>query len=279
MSLSVFGARGFIGSQFCRQFQSSLSSGLIYRIPRDCYCPAEKSKQIIYLISTTHNYNVFTNPHLDIDTNLSVLVSVLENCRDKDITINFISSWFVYGNCDELPATEETICNPTGFYSITKKCAEDLLISYCNTFNIKYRIIRLCNVYGNGDRFSKQKNALQYLIERLKNNEDIELYFNGDFIRDYMNVYDVCRAIKIITEISPENTVINVGGGIPLKFRDLIDIAYKTLNSKSNIIPIEQPAFHKTVQVKDMWMNNSKLLSLGFKQEIDIESGIKELCK
>jgi len=64
-----------------------------------------------------------------------------------------------------------------------------------------------------------------------------------------------------------------------LKFRDLIDIAYKTLNSKSHIIPVEQPAFHKTVQVKDMWLDNTKLLSLGFKQEIDIETGIRELCK
>jgi len=279
MSVSIFGSRGFIGSQFCKQFQASLDSGLIYRIPRDCYYPGEKSKQIIYFISTTHNYNVFTDPHLDINTNLNVLISVLENCKDKDITFSLISSWFVYGNCDELPAKETTVCKPTGFYSITKKCAEDLLISYCNTFDIKYKIIRLCNVYGKNDKFSKQKNALQYLIERLKHNEDIELYFNGDFVRDYMNVYDVCRAIKIITEISPENTVTNAGCGMPLKFKDLIDIAYKTLNSKSRIIPIEQPAFHKAVQVKNMWLDNTKLLSLGFKQEIDIETGIRELCK
>ena len=275
MNYSIFGP-GFIGSQFCKQFAST---SVIHKIPRDFYFPVDGTEQIVYFISTTHNYNVFTNPHLDIDTNLNVLISVLENCKDKDLTFNFISSWFVFGNCDELPATEETVCKPTGFYSITKKCAEDLLISYCNTFNIKYRIIRMGNVYGKSDKFSKQKNALQYLIERLKRDEDIELYFGGDFIRDYMNVYDVCRAIKTITEMGSDNISINVGCGMPLRFRDLIDIAYKTLNSKSKIISVEQPAFHKIVQVKDMWLNSDKLKALGFKQEIDIETGIRELCK
>ena len=62
---------------------------------------------------------------------------------------------FVYGQT-QMPATEESICNPTGFYSITKRAAEQLIISYCETYGIKYRILRLCNVYGIGDtKFSK----------------------------------------------------------------------------------------------------------------------------
>ena len=38
---------------------------------------------------------------------------------------------------------ENALCDPKGFYSITKRTAEQLLISYCETFNIKYRIVRI----------------------------------------------------------------------------------------------------------------------------------------
>ena len=70
-----------------------------------------------------------------------------------------------------------------------------MLKSYCRTFDINYRILRLCNVYGDSDKgVSKKKNALQYLISQLQQNKDIDLYNDGMFYRDYMYVDDVCLA-------------------------------------------------------------------------------------
>src|SRR3990167_7803807 len=135
--INVFG-KGFIGGEFCGRY-GVISNG------RDDYYP--KSPKILYFISTVDNYNIHTNPHLDIDTNLSLLIDVLENCRKEygnEFEFNFISSWFVYGKV-EIPAREDSPCFPTGFYSITKRCAEQLLISYCQTCNIPYRILRMSN--------------------------------------------------------------------------------------------------------------------------------------
>ena len=175
--ISVFGSTGFIGTKFCEMYRSE-----VLKISRDSIeC---KSSDILYLISTTDNYNVFTNCTLDIETNLIVLMKILENFKNsKDQGVfNFISSWFVYGDTP-LPAKEGSQCEPRGFYSITKLCAEQLVESYCKTYNINYRIIRLANVYGPSDLgVSKRKNALQFLINRLKNNEPIDLYDNGEFM-------------------------------------------------------------------------------------------------
>ena len=115
------------------------------------------------------------------------MIKVLENIKNKNnTTFNFISSWFVYGNTD-LPAHEESYCDPRGFYSITKRAAEQLLISYCETYEIKYRILRLANVIGTGDKkVSKKKNALTYLINELKQDNAINLYSDGDLYRDYI---------------------------------------------------------------------------------------------
>ena len=118
--ISLYGASGFIGSNFKKIY------GDYIEIQRDERKP--KTNQILYFISTVDNYNIHDNITLDVNTNLKILCEVLDYCRSEDIVFNFISSWFVYGKTPYLPATEDSICNPTGFYSITKKCAEDLLI-------------------------------------------------------------------------------------------------------------------------------------------------------
>lgn len=270
--ISVFGSSGFVGSEFCRVTKRDL-----FKIPREEREP--QSPESVYFISTTDNYNVFEDLHKDIDTNLTVLMDVIKNLKPSESTFNFISSWFVYGDAD-LPATEESYCNPKGFYSITKRTAEQLLISYCETFGINYRILRLCNVYGAGDKgASKKKNALQFLIDRFKANESIELYHGGEFYRDYMHVTDVARAIDMVINKGELNQVYNIGSGEKVLFKDLISTIVKETDSQSQITPIEPPKFHQTIQVKDFYFKTDKLKELGFKRTISLEEGLKQLCQ
>ena len=223
------------------------------------------------------NYNVLTDTQVDIQTNLSKLMRVLEHCKGKDITFNFVSSWFVYGDCP-LPAREEYACNPTGFYSITKKCAEDLLISFCRTWDIKYRIFRLGNVFGKSDsKVSGKRNALQYLIEKLKNDEDIQLYRAGEFYRDYIHVSDVCRLMRDCMDLAELNDVINISSGEKTKFIDIMNYCKVRLGSKSEFSSVEPSDFHKIVQVKDMWIDTSKLSEKGLELRYDIWEGLNTL--
>ncbi len=273
--LSIFGSTGYVGSNFC-EYKDAIGDSYV-TIPRNSL--KSTNGNFLYFISTNNNYNVFDNPHVDINTNLSHMISVLEANREHLDVFNFISSWFVYGNTD-LPAREDSHCFPTGFYSITKKCAEDLLISYCKTFGINYRIIRLCNVYGKTDlKASAKKNALHYMVERVINNEEVNLYDGGNVIRDYMHINDTCEAIDLVLKKGGVNEIFNIGNGEPIKIRDIIDFSMKITKSTSKINHIEIPEFHKVVQVKDMYLDNSKLLSLGYKKKNDIELGIKRLCK
>ena len=259
--ISVFGSSGFIGGNFCKLYEAES-----LKIPREQRMP--DSEEILYLISTTHNYNVFDDPHLDINTNLNLLLETLEECKKKEnITFNFVSSWFVYGETEDLPASEDSPCNPRGFYSITKRAAEQLLISYCKTFDINYRIFRLCNVYGTGDgKVSIKKNALQYLINEVVHGRDINLYDGGENIRDFMHVDDVCRAMHFCINNSKTNQIINIGSGIPYKFGEIMSYVKVKTNSSSTFNSIDPPKFHKTVQVKDMYLDVTKLKNLGFEQ-------------
>jgi nucleoside-diphosphate-sugar epimerase len=272
MILSVYGASGFIGGNFCRLFDDKVVlQNREERKPR--------THEILYFISTIDNYNVHTNITLDVETNLKVLCEVLDFCRDTNVVFNFISSWFVYGET-ELPAREEDYCRPTGFYSITKKAAEDLLISFCRTYGVKYRILRLCNVMGQGDgKVSAKKNALSYMIDLLKKDEDVYLYDEGTPIRDIMHVNDVCRAIELVCRKGNFNEIYNIGSGQPTHISAIIETAKQYLRSTSSIKNKETPEFHKLVQTKDFWMDITKLQRLGFAQEISNEQIIRELCQ
>jgi|TARA_Y100000310_G_scaffold308073_1_gene350807 nucleoside-diphosphate-sugar epimerase len=270
--LSVYGGTGFVGGAYCDMFTEES-----YIIPREQREP--ETNNILYFISTIHNYNIFDNPHLDIETNLSLLIDVLEECKNKEnVIFNFVSSWFVYGKTEDRPANENSTCNPKGFYSITKRAAEQLLISYCETFGLNYRILRLCNIYGETDnKVLKKRNALQYMINELAQDKDIELYDGGENIRDFMHVKDACRAIKICVDDAPLNEIINIGSGNPYKFKDIMLYAKKALNSKGALNSCEPPSFHKTVQVRDMYLDVTKLKNIGFKPKYTIWEGLDML--
>ncbi len=224
--INLFGGNGFIGSRYCELTPNTIKN------QKDDYETDLDADEIVYFISTISNYNVHTNPFIDIDTNLTTLVKVLESWKlsNPEATFNFISSWFVYGDV-KLPAKEDAKCDPKGFYSITKRAAEQLLISYCETFDLKYRIIRLANVLGKSDnKISKQKNALQWMINEVVQGNDVNLYDGGQVYRDYIHVDDVVQAINLIIQKGAVGEIYNVGNGKEIYIGDVLNYVRNKIN-------------------------------------------------
>lgn len=268
--ISVYGGTGFIGGEFSRLFSSE-----VVNISRDDRKP--KSNNVLYFISTTSNYNVKENLHLDINTNLNLLMEVLEHCKSSEVTFNFISSGFVYGS-DILNARETDNTDPRGFYSITKRTAEQLLISFCETFGCNYRIFRLSNVYGTDKTVSSQKNVLGFLVDKMKRDEEIQIYDGGMAYRDYMHVSDYARCIKLLMERSELNQIYNIGSGQPEYFYDILETARTFLKSNSKFVSVDAPDFYKKVQCKNFYLNIDKIKKYNFFPQVTLKQGIKQLC-
>ena len=269
--LTILGGKGFVGSAYVRAYYDAAIGNIVSvneRNDLNVY-----SKDVLYLISTVHNYNVFHSPTLDIETNLTILIKVLENWRKrpdaKEGVFNFVSSWFVYGQQSQPHGvSEDAVCDPKGFYSITKRCAEQLLISYCTTFGLKYRILRLANVIGPGDaKVSAKKNALQFMANRLMENEDLDIYGDGHFHRDYIHVKDCVRAIELVINTSKDSEIYNIGNGKTWDFITILSYLKLRLDSSSKFHKIQPKEFHKKVQITSFYMDTGKLNSLGYKPE------------
>lgn len=257
-NVTVYGGTGFVGSTYLRHHGGVLQS-------RDRALPTGNG-DIMYFISTTHNYHVKDGDvHKDIDTNLTHLVEVLDLWRkfkfNEYSVFNFISSWFVYGGVGRRHNVGELeYCDPRGFYSITKRAAEQLLISYCETYGLKYRILRLGNVIGPGDKnASSRKNALQWMVNEMKADHKVQVYGHGIFYRDWIHVEDVVNAIELARTKGKVNYIYNVGNGKPWEFIDIIRYCQDKLGKKDLIEFKEPPSFHGSVQLSSFYMDSTKV--------------------
>ena len=272
--ISLFGA-GFVGGKFAELYPEE-SETLDRRAVFSNY------PDILYLRSTIHNYHPKEgDPFIDIKTNLLDFVKVLDvgfKLHGVDFVVNFVSSWFCYGKT-KYPASEETYCNPTGFYSITKRAAEQLLISHAETFGYNYRILRLGGVIGVGDKkASPKKNALQWMVKEVAQGREVKVY-EGDALRDYIDVRDCVKAIKLVLDKGKLNEIYNIANGQGLRISDLVKHANIVGGFKGKVGTQPVPEFHKTVQVPSMWLDVKKLKDLGYVQSHDIHLSIEELVR
>lgn len=268
--LSLFGGRGFVGSAFQQDYPSHGVS-----MPRDQL--VSDTNRVLYLVSTVSNANIHTNPYVDIDTNLSHLMRVLEACRKahSDLEFNFVSSWFVYGPDLKTPAREDSACNPWGLYSITKRAAEQMLICYAETFGIRYRILRLCNVIGHEDvKASPDKNVIQWMLNRLMRNEPVHLVNPDAVTRDVLHVSDVASAINHTILCGEWNQIYNIGRGSSASLSYLIKRAKTLYSSSSSEITtqVKPAAPHATM---DFQMNTDRLASLGWRPLLDFSQTLQ----
>lgn len=262
MGITILGGYGFVGSWYTKLHYDAAVGNITSVNDREDY--QVHSKDVLYFISTVDNHNVYSDPYLDINTNLITLVKVLENWRARedaaDGVFNFISSWFVESDVK-------------GFYTSTKRCAEELLESYCKAFGLSYRIIRLANVVGPGDKkVSNKKNTLQYVIDQMKEDKDVYLHAGGEFHRDFIHAQDCVEAIELVLFKGKQNTAYNIGNGPTWSFREIVHYLHDFMNSKSKVTELDG-------QVVSYSMDSSPLRDLGYAPRYVEHNLYESLCR
>lgn len=243
-----------------------------------------KGVNIIYhLASTVDNYNVLSNPYIDVETNITGTIRLLEICKHlaKKPKIIYPSTFFVYGNeydRTKIPINEESRTDPLALYPATKLCAESIIKLYLRLYGLPYLICRLTNVYGEKEDYdNKKKGALNYLIMQAVKGEPIFLYRGGNFYRDYIYVTDVVAALKFLENKKISNDTYLIGYGEPILFKDIINYLLELTDRKSTIQEIEPPFFHKIVGINNFVADTTKIRKLGWKPKVNYKEGIKKI--
>ena len=142
------------------------------------------------------------NPSAYIDSNIVGFINVLECCKDNKIEhLLYASSSSVYGGNKNLPLKEEdNVDHPVSLYGATKKANELMAHSYSHLFDLPTTGLRFFTVYG---PWGRPDMALFLFTKAILNNEPINIFNNGNMIRDFTYVDDVVESIKKLLKKIP----------------------------------------------------------------------------
>lgn len=167
------------------------------------------------------------NPHAYFLTNVSATMHLLEAARlNKVSRFVFSSSSAVYGKQDS-PCTEQTECNPTSMYGLSKLLGEQLCNFYSKTYGLATVSLRYFNVYGpRQNPFTPYAPVVAYFSECMQQNKPITVYGDGNQTRDFVPVNKVVQA-NLNSGAAPAATVMgqvyNCGSGTSVSLLTLIE--------------------------------------------------------
>jgi len=241
-----------------------------------------KDKDVIFhCASTVDNYNILTDPYLDVNVNCIGTIALLEACRkvNKEVPIVYTSTFFVNGNPPSLPVTASMKPEPLGVYGATKLAAEHILKTYQKVYGLKPIIARLSNVFGLKEQENNNKKAaFNRMIYTAINNGTIKLYDNGKITRDYIYIDDVVSALDVLSKKGESGKIYYVGTGKGHTFREMVDIILEEAAS-GNVEVIPPPVFHSNVGIDDFVCDVQDLKALGWEQKVSLREGIKKIVE
>jgi GDP-L-fucose synthase len=135
-------------------------------------------------------------------------------------------------------------------------------------------IVRPTNTYGPYDYFdSDRATVVPSLIKKiLSGNSSIVVWGDGSNVRDFMYSRDVAKGMMLVMEKSPgPKYPVNLGSGKRYSIKDLINIILDNVDEKPEIVWDTSKITGDNVRV----MNIDRAKSLGFKQTISLEEGVR----
>ncbi|NVL90351.1 MAG: NAD-dependent epimerase/dehydratase family protein [Desulfobacterales bacterium] len=171
------------------------------------------------------NTSVLTEqPLVDVWTSVVGTINLIELCLEHNVArLVYASSVAVYGRVETLPVSENVTPRPIYSYSIAKLCAEQYLEFYAKTHGLKYHALRYANVYGPRQPIYGEVGVIAIFTERVVNGQELNIYGDGEHIRDYIYVQNVVEATLRSLEVEG-NLVLNVGCGVPVTVNRLFEI-------------------------------------------------------
>jgi UDP-glucose 4-epimerase len=170
----------------------------------------------------------------------------------------FVSSGgAVYGDAQYTPIDENHPTNPKSSYGITKLASEKYFTLFGDG-NLSTTALRLSNPYGPRQRTTINQGAIAVFLHRALNQKDIEIWGNGEVVRDYIYISDCVSAIvKALNHYGPKR-LFNIGSGVGRSLNEIVssvelvlgrkvEVSYgpaRTLDAAQNVLAIDCARAH-----------------------------------
>ena len=319
----VTGSAGFIGYFLCRRLLDDGFDVIGVDALTDYYDPALKQRRQAMLLQSPHFravneaietpgllMDLFATERPDVVIHLAAQAGVrysIENPRsylESNIVGTFelleaarafppehmllASTSSAYGANSEMPYREVAKADhQMSFYAATKKSTEVMAQSYAHLFGLPVTMFRFFTVYG---PWGRPDMALFKFTRAILNGEPIDVYNNGDMMRDFTYIDDLVEAIRRLIDTPPVRQetvedieevdslspvapwrVVNIGNSQPVQLLDMITAVEDAIGEKAqrNMMPMQAG------DVPATWADAELLRSLiGYVPATDIRDGV-----
>ncbi len=305
----VAGHKGMVGSSIVKHLQENGYKNIITKSHIELDLTNQKAvidffkkKKInqIYLAAAKVG-GIYANskfPAEFIYKNLMIEANIIHSaylCGVKKLL--FLGSSCIYPKKIKIPIKEEDLLsNKLEFtnepYAIAKiagiKMCESYNRQYGKTHGLDYRSIMPSNLYGPGDNYHlKNSHVIPALIKKFHNSKKKKLPFvtiwgTGKPKREFLHVHDLAKACIHVMNINKKlyysnlskfSSHINVGSGKEITIKELAEIIRETVGYNGKI------KFDKSKPdgTLSKLMDNSRIRKLKWKDEINLEDGLKQV--
>jgi GDP-L-fucose synthase len=302
----VAGHRGMVGSAIVRALQKQGETNIVLRTHAELdltnqadvqqFFAQEKPTQV-YLaaakVGGIHANNTY--PADFIYQNLMVQANVMDAAfRNGVQKLLFLGSSCIYPRMSAQPMREDALLTgllePTNEpYAISKiagiKLCESYNRQYGQTHGVDYRSIMPTNLYGQGDNYHPENShVIPALIRRFHQAKvaqapSVSVWGTGTPRREFLYVDDMAAASLHVMQLpkvlidqytQPMQSHINVGNGSDVTIADLARHIANTVGYTGQI----KFDASKPDGAPRKWMDSSRLNSLGWTPQIDLQQGL-----
>ena len=282
MRITVLGGSGFIGSHVADELSKKGHKVTIFDKKKSKWLrddqkmligdifnykvleKAIKGSQIVYNFAALANLDqAMKEPLTSARTNILGTVQALSLCIKYKVK-KFIQASSIYVGT-----------NQGGFYSCSKRAADDYVKEFCKSYKQNYTIIRYGSVYG---QRSDKSNGLRKILDKAILQRKLIYLGNKQAVRKYINVLDAAKASAEILKNSYNKKSIILTGQKLVKVSDVLKFLSKTLkinsraifkNDKSNKHYVKEPSPYRV----------AKATEFKFNKTIDFEKSVNSLIK
>ncbi len=230
------------------------------------------------------------NPFAYTESNITGFVNLLERCKDYQIRhLLYASSSSVYGANTTIPfSVEHNVDHPISLYAATKKANEMIAHSYSANFDLPTTGLRFFTVYG---PWGRPDMALFLFTKGILEGRKIDVYNNGEMMRDFTYVEDIVEALyrllgrpsqpdlKWDSEHPNPNTsfapyvVHNIGNNSPVNLMEYIRTLESVIGIQAiiNFMPLQQGDVPNTYANVDSLIN-----AIDYRPSTTVEEGVRK---
>lgn len=245
--------------------------------------------RVIHLAAQAGVRYSIDNPMAYADSNLTGFLTVLEGCRNNQVKhLVYASSSSVYGLNNKTPfSTGDSVDHPISLYAASKKSNELMAHTYSHLYGVPTTGLRFFTVYG---PWGRPDMALFKFTKAIIAGEEIDVYNNGDMLRDFTYIDDIVAGVLQIQDVIPTPDsewkvetgspatssapyrVYNIGHGSPVKLMDYIEALEDSLGikAKKNFMPMQPGDVYATyADTQDLFA------ATGYTSKVKVKEGVK----